>query len=144
MLTAVPHASGILFNDLQEVIMLSSGPVSTALKVVSDNGAGLILGAIDPTTLLSSVTPFGTTRDTFLAKVGPSNGLNIVSTNDTNDSGFIAFFVNGDYEVKNGKIVEHQNFTPFKHVYSNNWRNYSSKYQDEWDEYPSYYDKHAF
>jgi glucosamine 6-phosphate synthetase-like amidotransferase/phosphosugar isomerase protein len=51
----------------------------------------------------------------------------------------------GEYfKVKNGKIVEHQNFTPFKHVYANNWRNYSSKYQDEWDEYPSYYDKHAF
>jgi len=51
----------------------------------------------------------------------------------------------GEYfKVKNGKIVEHQNFTPFKQVYANNWRNYSHKYQDSWDEYPSYYDKHAF
>ncbi len=96
-------ASGTLFDDLQEVIMLSSGVVSTALKVVSDDGAGLILGAIDPSVVLSSLIPFGTTRDTFLAKVGPSNGLNIVSTNEDNDSGFIAFFLNGDWQEKSGQ-----------------------------------------
>jgi glucosamine 6-phosphate synthetase-like amidotransferase/phosphosugar isomerase protein len=49
----------------------------------------------------------------------------------------------GEYfKVKNGKIVEHQNFTPFKQVYSNNWRTYSTykKWDDEISEYPSYYD----
>jgi len=57
-----------------------------------------------------------------------------------------SYFANeGEYfKVKDGKIVEHQNFTPFKHVYQNNWRSYSSKNYDEWSEYPSYYDSHAF
>jgi glucosamine 6-phosphate synthetase-like amidotransferase/phosphosugar isomerase protein len=58
----------------------------------------------------------------------------------------------GEYfKVKDGKIVEHQNFTPFKQVYTSNWRKYSSlsfkdsaKYEEEWNEYPSYYDNHLF
>lgn len=97
-------ASGSLFNDLEEIVMVSTNSTtSTALKVLTESGAGLVMGAIDQTTVLPSVEPFGVVRDTFLAKVGPSNGLNIVSTNDTNDSGFIAFFLNGDYEVKGGQ-----------------------------------------
>jgi hypothetical protein len=98
------NLSGTLFNDFQEVIMLSSGfLISTAIGVLSDGGGGLLMGNIDPGGTTSGVAPFGIARDSFLAKVGPSNGLNIVSTNDTNDSGFIAFYVNGDYEVKNGE-----------------------------------------
>jgi glucosamine 6-phosphate synthetase-like amidotransferase/phosphosugar isomerase protein len=32
----------------------------------------------------------------------------------------------GEYfKVKNGKIVEHQNFTPFKQMYTNHWRSYA-------------------
>jgi hypothetical protein len=97
-------AAGSLFNDLEEIVMVSSNSTtSTALKVVSSSGAGLIMGAIDPDTVLPSVESFGVQRDTFLAKVGPSNGLNIVSTNETNTSGFIAFFLNGDYENKSGQ-----------------------------------------
>ena len=54
----------------------------------------------------------------------------------------------GEYfKVKNGKIVEHQNFTPFKQVYTNNWRSsYYDKY-DDWSEHSktsSYYDSHLF
>jgi hypothetical protein len=95
---------GGLFADLQEIVMVSSNSTtSTALKVVSESGAGLVMGSIDPTTVLPSVEPFGVASDTFLAKVGPSNGLNIVSTNETNTSGFIAFFLNGDYENKSGQ-----------------------------------------
>ena len=51
----------------------------------------------------------------------------------------------GEYfKIKNGKIVEHQNFTPFKQVYTNNWR---SKYYDDYSEHSqtsSYYDTHLF
>ena len=53
----------------------------------------------------------------------------------------------GEYfKVKNGKIVEHQNFKPFKHVYSNNWRKYSTytKWDDEISEHGGYYDTHLF
>ena len=54
----------------------------------------------------------------------------------------------GEYfKVKNGKIIEHLNFTPFKQVYSNNWRSsYYDKY-DDWSEHSktsSYYDSHLF
>ena len=51
----------------------------------------------------------------------------------------------GEYfKIKNGKIVEHQNFTPFKQVYTNNWR---SQYYDDYSEHSqtsSYYDSHLF
>jgi hypothetical protein len=53
----------------------------------------------------------------------------------------------GEYfKVKNGKIVEHQNFTPFKQVYANNWRKYSTytNWDDEHEYASSYYDKHLF
>ena len=57
----------------------------------------------------------------------------------------------GEYfKVKDGKIVEHQNFAPFKRVYANDWRKYStatdwSKWdKDENTEYASYYDTHLF
>lgn len=54
----------------------------------------------------------------------------------------------GEYfKVKNGKIIEHQKFKPYRSPfeYSNNWRKYTStKHEDEWSEYPSYYDSHLF
>ena len=65
----------------------------------------------------------------------------------------------GEYfKVKNGRIVEHQNFTPFKQVYTNNWRKYVSPTGDSyvsnsrrnwWDdedynEHGGYYDTHLF
>lgn len=51
----------------------------------------------------------------------------------------------GEYfKVKNGKIVEHLNFTPFKQVYAYNWRD---DYKDDYSEHSqtsSYYDSHLF
>lgn len=58
----------------------------------------------------------------------------------------------GEYfKVKDGKIVEHQNFTPFKQIYTNNWRKYASTSasknwwdDDEYNEHRGYYDTHLF
>lgn len=54
----------------------------------------------------------------------------------------------GEYfKVKNGKIIEHQKFKPYRSsfLYSSNWRDYTStKHDDEWSEHPSYYDSHLF
>ena len=54
----------------------------------------------------------------------------------------------GEYfKVKNGKIIEHQKFKPYRSpfLYSSNWRDYTStNHDDEWSEHPSYYDSHLF
>ena len=54
----------------------------------------------------------------------------------------------GEYfKVKNGKIIEHQKFKPYRSAFSfsSNWRDHAiGKYDDEWSEHPSYYDSHLF
>lgn len=105
-LKSLPGASPAnLFDDFHEIITLSIGnPVSTAMKVKSESGTSLLIGAIDPLTVLSSSLPFGDARDTFLAKTGNGNGMNIISTNPTNDSGFISFILNGDFANTNPSV----------------------------------------
>jgi glucosamine 6-phosphate synthetase-like amidotransferase/phosphosugar isomerase protein len=54
----------------------------------------------------------------------------------------------GEYfKVKNGKIIEHQKFKPYRSpfAFSPNWRDHAiGKYDDEWSEHASYYDSHLF
>ena len=51
----------------------------------------------------------------------------------------------GEYfKVKNGKIVEHQNFEPFKKVYTNNWRGFGKLRDEELDKLWADYDELAF
>jgi glucosamine 6-phosphate synthetase-like amidotransferase/phosphosugar isomerase protein len=52
----------------------------------------------------------------------------------------------GEYfKVKNGKIIEHQKFKPYRSSISHDWRKYAmGKYEDEWSEHSSYYDSHLF
>lgn len=57
----------------------------------------------------------------------------------------------GEYfKVRDGRIVDFQNFTPFKRVYQNNWRDHTKMWDelDKWDEeraeHASYYDSHLF
>jgi len=51
----------------------------------------------------------------------------------------------GEYfKVKNGKIVEHQNFTPFREVYTNNWRGFGKLTDAELHEYWADQDELAF
>jgi hypothetical protein len=57
----------------------------------------------------------------------------------------------GEYfKVKDGKIVDYLQFTPYQRPTLSNWRNYAKAYKEsdkDWEtyaEYPSYYDTHAF
>ena len=52
----------------------------------------------------------------------------------------------GEYfKVKNGKIIEHQKFKPYRSSISHDWRKYAmGKYEDELSEHASYYDSHLF
>jgi len=57
----------------------------------------------------------------------------------------------GEYfKVKDGKIVDYLQFTPYQRPTLSNWRNYAKAYKESdkdwetWNEYPSYYDTHAF
>jgi glucosamine 6-phosphate synthetase-like amidotransferase/phosphosugar isomerase protein len=52
----------------------------------------------------------------------------------------------GEYfKVKNGKIIEHQKFKPYRSAISHDWRKYAiGKYEDELSEHASYYDSHLF
>lgn len=52
----------------------------------------------------------------------------------------------GEYfKVKNGKIIEHQKFKPYRSSISYDWRRYAiGKYEDELTEHASYYDSHLF
>jgi len=51
----------------------------------------------------------------------------------------------GEYfKVKNGKIVEHQNFEPFRQVYHNNWRGFGKLRDEELDKLWADQDELAF
>lgn len=89
-----------LFDDFQEIITVSStNLISTSFNVKNDDGVEIMIGAIDPNdTVLGE---FGEPSDTFLSSYGSSKGLNIVSTNSSNTSGYIRFIVDGDYTNSN-------------------------------------------
>lgn len=92
-----------LFRDLHEVITLTDGvnDVSTLLKVQISDGTTALLGSINNND--NSNLKFGVASDTFLSTYGITKGLNIVSTDSfTDDSGYIRFFLGGDWELLNG------------------------------------------
>ena len=91
---------GSTFADFQEVITVSStNLISSSFNVRTDDDVEIMIGAIDPND--TSLGEFGEPSDTFLSSYGSAKGLNIVSTNETNTSGYIRFIVDGDFTNSN-------------------------------------------
>ena len=92
----VSNVDSPLFDDFQEIITVSTtNLISTSYNIKNDDGNEIMIGAIDPND--TSLGEFGEPSDTFLSSYGSAKGLNIVSTNESNNSGYIRFIVDGDY-----------------------------------------------
>jgi len=149
----VPRIGQVDSEAVAALIAFTSAPIAEALAQVQGTaalawieqgkGSTLHLARINSSPLWIAQTKsgslvYGSTKETIEnAAIMLDSAIDWVHDADE-----------GEYfKVKNGKIVEHLNFTPFKQVWHNNWR---ADYYDKYDDYSehsktsSYYDSHLF
>jgi len=79
------------FKNFQEYIVLSySNTVSNSMTLNSNNECGIMIGAISSSD--NSNGDYGVPDETFISTIFSANGINFISTSDTDNGGFIRFF----------------------------------------------------
>jgi hypothetical protein len=82
------------FVDFQEVITISfQNTVSHSIHVHSNNQCGIIIGNINSSD--NSNGQYGVTSDSFISTTYSANGINFISTNSGDTSGYIRFWAGG-------------------------------------------------
>jgi len=114
-----------LFVDLEEIITISNvSDISHSLLVNSNNQVGIVMGTINTNDNLNS--QYGTTNDSFISTTYSANGINFISTNSGDTSGYIRFWaggspdgsatplihIDGNDPTKGFMLIGQQSFTP--------------------------------
>lgn len=102
-----------LFVDFEEVITVSNvSNVSHSLHAKSNNQCGIIMGTINVGDNLNG--QYGTTSDGFISTSYSANGINFISTNSGDTSGYIRFWLGGSFDGSSTPLIHIDGTDPIK------------------------------
>lgn len=106
-------SSSSTFVDFQEVITISfQNNISHSFHVNSNDQCGIIMGTINTTDTRNG--EYGERSDCFISTTYSANGINFISTNSGDTSGYIRFWLGGSYDGSSTPLIHIDGDDPTK------------------------------